>query len=180
MAKLSSLSPAASIVVATKNRAENRKRQAVANEYSKKYPLSDNAETMQGYISAASLELRTIQGTIATTAGAKRVKKRNSDLLSNWIGVMKDQVRDIKSGISLATSVAAPIPPVMEQPQTDNVPRGTSGVVAASPSVGVLNTSPLMAQEASNLAAPTKKGMNWLLLGGFAVGAILLYRYLKK
>lgn len=36
-------------------------------------------------------------------------------------------------------------------------------------------------QNGENLAAPTKdKGVNWILIGGLAIGGILLFKYLKR
>ena len=36
-------------------------------------------------------------------------------------------------------------------------------------------------QNGENLAAPTKqKGVNWVLIGGIAIGSILLFKYLKR
>lgn len=55
------------------------------------------------------------------------------------------------------------------QAATQNAPTGvTSGNVAENVANG------------DNLASATKKPTNWLLIGGVVVGAILLFRMLKK
>lgn len=165
------LAPTAGITIAAKKRAENRKRQAAANEFSKKYPLVDDAATMQNYIAAANAELKAFKAQAAETAGAKRVKKRNVEMLNKWVLVMKDHSKDLKAGIAMASTDMAPVPPMNE-------------AVAPTPSTtvspDVLPPAPPAEAEPTAAGAPAKKGTNWLLIGGAVVGVILLVNLLKK
>jgi hypothetical protein len=80
---------------------------------------------------------------------------------------MKDQFRDLKAEISVATTSSSTIP---------TMPSITSQTVAKAP---VVAGTPVPNGE--NLAAPTvKKGVNWLLIGGIAVGGYFIYKLLKK
>lgn len=161
------LAPTAGITIAAKKRAENRRKQAAANEYSKKYPLVDDAATMQNYISAANAELKNLNAQPATTAGAKKVKKANVQMLTKWVLVMKDHSKDLKSGIVMASTDMAPVPPATE---------GT----APSTSPDALPPAPPAGEEPTGAAAPAKKGTNWLLIGGAVVAVILVVNLLKK
>lgn len=176
--------------VALSKRAANRRKQAAANEFSQKYPLLDNASAMQGSIDAAVLELKNINATPAKTAGAKRVKKRNSDTLRKWIIIMNEHNKDLKSGINIAsTQVAAqavpmattmvtaqetlPIQAVLPQVQTGSTTQEPKELSDVNTETDVQNTG--------NLAASTKqKGVNWLLIAGVGVAIFLGYKYFKK
>jgi hypothetical protein len=79
---------------------------------------------------------------------------------------MKDQVRDLKAELSVATTSSSTVPTM---PNT-SVQTAQAPVVAGTP-----------VQNGENLAAPTvKKGVNWLLIGGLAVGGYFIYKLLKK
>jgi hypothetical protein len=167
----------AGLAVGLSKRAENRRRQAAANEYSKKYPLVDDANAMQNSINVALAELKTIDSTPANTAGAKRVKKRNSTTLRSWMLTMREHLKDLQSGMAIATTQQ-------------------SGTIAIVPELKVLETSRLgdvektvlpseqsgnMTQDGGNLAENTKKkGVNWLLIGGLVLGAFVVYKLVKR
>jgi hypothetical protein len=165
------LAPTAGLTVAAKKRAENRRRQAAANDFSKKYPLSDDAATMQSYIAQATTEVKNLNAQPATTAGAKRVKKRNVEMLNKWILVMKDHSKDLKAGISVATTQVAPVPPVSDL---------ATQTPASAVMPDVLPPAPAAEGEPAVEGAAPKKGTNWLLIGGAVVGVILLVNLLKK
>ena len=152
-------------------KAEQKRKQAAANQFSSKYPLTDSCDEMKQYISDAEKELKIINVSPAQTAGAKRVRKRNMEALSSWITVMKNHLKDLTCGIAIASSQpagAAPVAPVAVQ--------------SAAPAASLAPiSSAAPAQSSENLAAPTReKGVNWLLIGGLAVGAFLLFKTLKK
>lgn len=155
--------------IALSKRAQNRRKQAAANEYSKKYPLADSVETMDSYIQSAETELKNIKNTPAQTAGAKRVKQRNSQALSKWITVMKEQKKDLAVGINVAsTTTAAPAPVAVEPLVAAPAEAVKADAVAAG---NVENVDGTESQ---------KKGVNWVLIAGVAVGAIILYKILKN
>jgi hypothetical protein len=92
---------------------------------------------------------------------------------------MKSHLKDLKVGLDMASTntQVAPTPttiaetplPIGQQPTSENAPSGvTSGDVAQ----GVAN--------GENLASDTKKGTNWLLIGGVVVGVVVLYKLFKK
>lgn len=185
--------------VTLSKRAANRRKQAAANVFSQKYPLLDDAGAMQNAIDAAVLELKNIDATPAKTAGAKRIKKRNSDALRQWIVVMNEHNKDLKSGINIAsTQVAATVEPAV--PASPAVPTATTiikeqetqPIQAVLPQVqtGSATQEPKELSDVNtetdvkntgNLAASTKqKGVNWLLIAGVGVAIFLGYKYFKK
>ena len=155
-------------------RAENRRKQAAANAFSQKYPLVDNPASNSAAIQAAKAELKAINASPARTPGAKRVKNRNSAELSKWIAVMESHGKDLKAGMAVATTQSAV---VSMAPNVANTPP-----VVMPPSQGGTQEpeTPAEAAAAENMAAPTKGGTNWLLIGGIAIGAIVLYKILKR
>lgn len=165
------LAPTAGITLASKKRAENKRKQAAANEFSKRYPLVDDLATMQNYIASANAELKSLKGSAAETAGAKRVKKRNVEMLNKWVLVMKDHSKDLKAGLPMASTEMAPVPPMTEVAMP-------AALVKNQPDV--LPPAPPAEQEPMGEAAPAKKGTNWLLIGGAVVAVILVVKLLKK
>jgi len=155
----------AGIGIAASKKAENKRSQAAANEYSKKYPLVDDLSSMEASLSAAKLELKNLNNMVAKTAGAKRVKARNSSLLSKWTLVMSGHIKDLKAGMNMASSQVAPVP---------------AQAIAAP--VVAQEEAPAPAQTAGEeISAETpKKGVNWLLIGGVAIGAFAIYKLIKK
>jgi hypothetical protein len=165
--------PAGAITVGLNKRAENRRKQAAANVYSKKYPLVDNAASMDSAIANATQELRAIQTAPAETKGAKRVKDRNAQALSKWLAVMSEHRRDLQAGLNIASSQTAPAP----------VPAAPAPAPMPAPAAPIATVEPVTAVEGESIqtAAQTqKKGVNWLLIGGVVVGVILISRLLKK
>jgi|694.fasta_scaffold24597_3 hypothetical protein len=155
----------AGIGIAVSKKAENKRRQAASNEFSKRYPLLDDLGSMESSLASAKLELKKLNSMAANTAGAKRVKARNTDLLNKWTLVMSSHIKDLKAGMNMASSQVAPVPaqatvaPVVAQEEAP-APAQTAG-------------------EEISAEAP-KKGVNWLLIGGVAVGAFLIYKLIKK
>jgi hypothetical protein len=133
--------------------------------YSKKYPLVDNAASMDAAIANATQELRAIKTAPAETKGAKRVKDRNAQSLSKWLAVMSEHRRDLQAGLNIASSQTAPAP----------VPAAPAAPVATGEAVTAVE-----AESVQTAAQTQKKGVNWLLIGGVVVGIILISRLLKK
>lgn len=186
-------SEGAGLVQSSRNRAENKRRQALSNKYSQKYPLSDDANRMNILISQAQNELLNIRNTPISAAAAKRVKKREDELLSKWITTMQAHSRDLQSGLTVAVSeTAAEVLPIREKPKELVIERATEAKIlekidsAAQTPISASQTgvAAVIAQEGGVLGAlpveEQRKKINWLLLGGIAVGAILLYKFIKK
>lgn len=91
-------------ISAISKRKEARRRAAAANEFSKKYPLSDDPNEMARLINQADLELKTFKGLPANNKAQRRVKTRNVDTLQSWLNVMKDHNKDVMA-LSSAQSV---------------------------------------------------------------------------
>lgn len=153
-----------------------RRAQAASNKWSTQFPLVDDFASQQAMINQAQLQLKTLQG----QGGKSKQVKAEIAQLSKWIGVMKAQAKDLKSGMDMASTnlQKAPAPATIASAQlpvtqvgttTDNAPTGvTTGDVAENVANG------------DNLATATKKPTNWLLIGGVVVGAVLLFRMFKK
>jgi hypothetical protein len=149
--------------IAVSKKAENKRRQAASNEYSKKYPLLDDVSSMEASLSAARLELKNLNNMAANTAGAKRVKARNSSTLSKWTLVMSSHIKDLKAGMNMASSQVYPAQKVEGEKSSELNP-------VAPPQEEVLDM----------VGENPKKGVNWLLIGGVAVGAFVIYKLIKK
>ena len=153
-----------------------RRAQAASNKWSTQFPLVDDYASQQAMINQAQLQLKTLQ---AQGGKSKQVKAEIAQL-SKWIGVMRAQLKDLKTGMDMASTniQKAPTPTAIASAQlpvaqmaapTENAPTGvTSGDVAENVANG------------DNLASATKKPTNWLLIGGLVVGAVVLYRMFKK
>lgn len=153
-----------------------RRAQAASNKWSTQFPLVDDYASQQAMISQAQLQLKTLQ---AQGSKSKQVKAEITQL-SKWIGVMRAQLKDLKTGMDMASTnmqkaptptaiASAQLPVAQMAPATENAPTGvTSGDVAENVANG------------DNLASATKKPTNWLLIGGLVVGAVVLYRMFKK
>ena len=162
------LLPAVGIVAISK-RKQARKMQASRNAFSKKYPLLEDVASMEASISNAESELAKMKAAPTKNAAARRAKNISVSTLTSWIITMKDQVRDLKAELSVATTSSATVP-TMPNTNPQPVQQAQVPIVAGTP-----------VENGENLAAPTvKKGVNWLLIGGVAVGGILLYKLLKK
>lgn len=179
--------PAAGLSLAAKKRAENRRKQAVSNKYSQKYPLTEDSASITANIAAAKAELTKIRRTPANTAGAKRVKKREDITLSKWITTMEAHGTDLKSGLNVASSAVAEAPmpqaPVLPESLPSRLPimdeAAQSPAAAVQTGVGAIN-----AQEGADTGQPATpeegKKTNWILIAGVAVGVLLLFNFMKK
>lgn len=155
----------AGIGIAVSKKAENKRRQAASNEFSKRYPLLDDLGSMESSLASAKLELKNFNNMSANTAGAKRVKARNTDLLNKWTLIMSGHIKDLKAGMNMASSQVAPVPS-----------QKVEGEKASE-----LNPVAPPQEEISDMAGETpKKAVNWLLIGVVAVGAFLIYKLIKK
>jgi hypothetical protein len=163
--------PVGGAAIAISKKAENKRKQAAANEYSKKYPLVDNIDSMQASLEAAKSELKNLKNMVAKTAGAKRVKARNSFALTEWTSIMNGHIKDLKSGMNVASSESVS-PVVMpssnkELPIPEKVPQSTEN-------------SPEATNDENLPESDNKKGVNWFLIGGVAIGAFVIYKLIKK
>jgi hypothetical protein len=157
--------------LALSKRNENRRKQAASNVYSTKYPLLNECAPMEDSIKSAQAELKIIDASPVNTSGAKRIKKRNSDTLKSWIGVMKAHLKDLTCGINVASteSVAPIVMPSsnMEVPKLEKAPQGSESTADAT--------------NDENLPEPNnKKGVNWLLIGGAAIGVLVIFKFMKN
>lgn len=78
---------------------EAQRKEAAANEFSGKYPLTNDCGTLQSTIDAAKAELANINASRPSTAGGKRIKKRNADALGAWLNEMQNYLKDLTCGI---------------------------------------------------------------------------------
>lgn len=163
----------AAVGIGISKKAENKRKQAAANEYSQKYPLLDDLGSMESSFAAAKNELKNLNNMVATTAGAKRVKERNKSALTKWTLIMSGHIKDLKAGMNVASSQVAPLPaqPVSQ----DVVPPVAAPVAPAQEVVAAVEKT-----EGEVSAETAKKGVNWLLIGGVALGAFVIYKMIKK
>jgi hypothetical protein len=171
--------------LALKKRAENRRKQAAANKYSQKYPLSDDLGTNSSTITAAQSELRGLNASPARTAGAKRVKNREISELSKWIGVLTAHGKDLKAGMAVATStsvvqVPSPAAPAVMAPTPTPILDGAAPGTAADNAAPAPEIGTTEGPNAPTGEAEGGKKTNWLLIAGVAVGAVLLLNFMKK
>ena len=156
-------------ITAISKRKQARKMQGARNAFSQKYPLLEDVSSMEASISNAEKELSAIKAAPTKNAAARRSQGLSVSALSAWIITMKDQLRDLKAEISVATTSSS-IVPTMPNNSVQPTSSGQTPVVAGVP-----------VQNGENLAAPTiKKGVNWLLIGGLAVGGYFIYKFMKK
>lgn len=157
------------IGIAVSKKAENKRIQAAANEFSKRYPLVDDLGSMESALAAAKLELKNLNNMAANTAGARRVKNRNTAQLTKWTLVMSGHIKDLKAGMNVASSQSAPTPAQAEV------------VAAVAPVVAQQESAPVAESADGGMTAEsTKKGVNWLLIGGVAIAAFAIYKLVKK
>ena len=160
-------------------KAKAKRAQAAANKWSTQFPLVDDYASNQAMILKANEQLKVISA--SKPKGMTKAKWRAEiSELSKWIGVMKGHSKDLQTGLDMASTNVTTAPTPMEVAQTP-LP------IPATPQEAMPSESALQAgaiegatQVGDNLAAPTKKGTNWLLIGGVVVGAIVLFRLIKK
>jgi hypothetical protein len=156
-------------------KAENKRKQAAANEYSSKYPLLNDCGPMEDSIKNAVFELKTIDSAPVNTAGAKRIKKRNSDALRSWVSVMKEHLKDLTCGINVASTQTAMVEPSSRSTATEILRPEKSEKLED------VKTEESQAKNDENPAPPNnKKGVNWLLIGGVAIGVFAIFKFMKK
>lgn len=176
--------PTAGALGILSKKAKAKRAQAAANKWSTQFPLLDDYASMQANIEKANLQLKTLNGQRPKSGGVLKKWKAETAELSKWIGVMKGHLKDLKVGLDMASTNVQPAPapasialaplPVEQAPTTVGQEAATTegGVTTGDVAQNVAN--------GQNLATTTKKTTNWLLIGGIAVGAIVLYRLLKK
>lgn len=193
-------------IAAISKRKEARRRAAASNEFSRKYPLSDDPAEMAKLVAAAELELKTFKGLPAGNKAQRRVKTRNVETLQSWVNVMKEHNKDLMATNNPGTFMTAITEKIVAPGQPSTVqatltqssgdyapPSGYSApptdrtVLPSSPSLSSgMNSTPDAGesagggQEEQSLAAGTKKGVNWLLIGGVAIVGFIAYRMIKK
>lgn len=96
---------------------EAQRKEAAANEFSSKYPLTNDCGTLQSTIEAAKAELANINAARPSTAGGKRIKKRNADALGTWLNEMQNYLKDLTCGIVGSAvqgqpTIITPTPPI--------------------------------------------------------------------
>lgn len=174
------LAPTAGTVALLNKKKQARRQQAAANKWSTQFPLVDDYASQQAMIDKASLQLRTLQGT--KVKGGSKQAKADMQQLSKWIGVMKAQAKDLKTGMDMASTNQGQAPSVsqIENAPLPIPPSPTRG--SSSPSGAALSSGEVAQAEANgeNIAADTKKPTNWLLIGGIAVGALLLFSMMRR
>lgn len=155
-------------------RKQTRRLEASKNAFSQKYPISEDVTILESTIAKAEQELKALGVAPTKNASQRRIKSQTMDVLTKWIITLKDELRDNKAELSLKASQTpqTQVAPTPSLPTTTQVSTPTS------------NMTPIVAGEqvqvAENLATPTKKGVNWILIGGILVGGYLIYKISKK
>ena len=173
------LAPTAGGVALLNKKKQARRQQAAANKWSTQFPLVDNYASQQAMIDKANLQLRTLVG--KSGKGESKQARADRQQLSKWIGVMKAQAKDLKTGMDMASTNQGQAP-TAAQIQNTALPVPPSPTRGADTSGAALSSQEVAQAEANgeNIAADTKKPTNWLLIGGIAVGAILLFSMMRR
>lgn len=173
------LAPTAGGVALLNKKKQARRQQAAANKWSTQFPLVDDFASQQAMIDKANLQLRTLSG--KSGKGESKQSRADRQQLAKWIGVMKAQAKDLKTGMDMASTNQgqAPSPAQIQNAALPMPPSPTRG---ADTSGAALSSQEVAQAEANgeNIAADTKKPTNWLLIGGIAVAAILLFSMIRK
>jgi len=153
-------------------RKQTRRLEASKNAFSQKYPIVEDVAILESTIVKAEQELKALSVAPTKNASQRRIKTQTMDVLSKWIITLKDELRDTKAELSLIASQTPSVAP------TPTLPTTTQATPLAT------NPTPIVAGEvvqvSQNLATPTKKGVNWILIGGILVGGYLIYKISKK
>jgi hypothetical protein len=153
-------------------RKQTRRLEASKNAFSQKYPIVEDVAILESTIVKAEQELKALSVAPTKNASQRRIKTQTMDVLSKWIITLKDELRDTKAELSLIASQTPSVAP------TPTLPTTTQATPLAT------NSTPIVAGEvvevSQNLATPTKKGVNWILIGGILVGGYLIYKISKK
>jgi hypothetical protein len=157
-------------------RKQTRRLEASKNAFSQKYPIVEDVAILESTIVKAEQELKALSVAPTKNASQRRIKTQTMDVLSKWIITLKDELRDTKAELSLIASQTPSVAP------TPTLPTTTQATPLATPLA--TNPTPIVAGEvvqvSQNLATPTKKGVNWILIGGILVGGYLIYKISKK
>jgi len=158
--------------VALAKRKQARRQQASKNAFSQKYPIVEDVAILESTIAKAEQELKALNVAPTKNASQRRAKALNVDVLGKWIITLKEELRDTKAELSMIASQTPSVAPTPTLPST----------IEATPLAS--NSTPIVAGEvvevSQNLATPTKKGVNWILIGGILVGGYLIYKISKK
>jgi len=157
--------------IAASKKAENKRRQAAANEFSKKYPLVDDYAELSSSLDLAKKELQFIKNSKPKSAGEKRVKARNTLMLTKWIDVMNGHAKDLRVGVNIASSQGS-------APSATSAP---ASAPTAAPDMNTISEPVVGASEGKQTPEAAPKGKtNWMLIGGIALGVFVVYKLLKK
>ena len=177
------LAPTAGGVALLNKKKQARRQQAAANKWSTQFPLVDDFASQQAMIDKANLQLRTLSG--KSGKGESKQSRADRQQLAKWIGVMKAQAKDLKTGMDMASTNQAQAPSpaqIQNAPMLYSPTRGSGLGQGSAPAGNSLSSQEVAQSEANgeNIAADTKKPTNWLLIGGIAVGAILLFSLMRR
>ena len=103
---------------------EKKRKEASAQSFADKYPISNDASQLQTTLSQAQIELAQIKNDQPTTSGGKRIRQRNITALSNRILQLQNKMKDINSGINSAyggLAIAAPIMAALPKVTTNSL-----------------------------------------------------------
>jgi hypothetical protein len=163
-------------------KAKAKKAQAAANQWSTQFPLVDDYASMEAMVDKANTQLKTLNANEPKKLFSGHAKwKIQRDELSKWIGVMKSHLKDLKTGLSMASTNVAPAPTpaaIAEAPLP--IPAAEPVSADVMPANYVAEAESAVEGVVENLATPTKKGTNWLLIGGLVIGAFVLVKAFKK
>lgn len=155
-------------------RKQERKTNAAKNVFSQNFPLSEDIPTLENNIAKADADLKKLNAAPTKNAAQRKSKALNIRVLSDWIITLKEELRDNKAEAEIIRQAQA-------KAQAQNV--APSPINAITP---ILTPSqvPIVANQTlevgQNMATPTKKGVNWLLIAGVGVGGYILYQLLKN
>ena len=79
--------------------------------YASKYPLSNDMNTLQNYLTSAKAELAMLKAQMPTLSGDKRQRQRNITALSNRIMQLQNKTKDFNIGITGDSSSISIAPP---------------------------------------------------------------------
>lgn len=182
---------------------EAQRKEASANEFSSKYPLSNDCDVLKTTINAAKAELATINASRPATAGGKRIKDRNSNALKVWLNEMNNYLKDLTCGIvggaqgqamtfaptpvvytkdvikTFTPPTPTPVAPTPITPTTSTTTTQTTTQEVVSTTLPLTPTPQLAMEygngEASAVVAPTTDNtQKYLIYGGIGLLAVLV------
>lgn len=182
---------------------EAQRKEASANEFSSKYPLSNDCDVLKTTINAAKAELATINASRPATAGGKRIKDRNSNALKVWLNEMNNYLKDLTCGIvggaqgqamtfaptpvvytkdvikAFTPPTPTPVAPTPITPTTSTTTTQTTTQEVVSTTLPLTPTPQLAMEygngEANAVVAPTTDNtQKYLIYGGIGLLAVLV------